>query len=322
MEIKLLSTSEDSKKIWDDFVSTSRNGTIFHKSIWLDAGGGDFDIWGIYKDNNLLGGFVAPIKTFYGIKVVSAPPFTPYCGLVFKGFNGKYVRRLSLEKEIALELAVFLKKKYRRGIISFDPLITDMQPFIWQGFHVYLNYTYILDSGNLDIIWDNMRYNVRNAIRKSKSDGLDVRDAKSFDEILKFVKMAYGKSKIIPSLKITKAYYDLLEKENNCKTFVCIDYNQNTLAGGFILWDERRSYYLLSGYNPEHKHRAASSLCLWEAIKYSLKEKGLPEFDFHGSMIPKIELLFRHFGGKIFPFYEIRWGRGVNVMLKLHRFLR
>ena len=41
---------------WDSFVESSPQGTIFSKSIWLDLFDADYNIWGYYKNNNLLGG--------------------------------------------------------------------------------------------------------------------------------------------------------------------------------------------------------------------------------------------------------------------------
>ena len=79
------------------------------------------------------------------------------------------------------------------------------------------------------------------------------------------------------------------------------------IAAVYIVWDEKRSYYLLGGYDAEESHHGASALAMWEAIRFTKEELGLKEFDFEGSMVPSIEMFFRKFGGTLTPYYSVRW---------------
>jgi hypothetical protein len=323
MESELRILSSDEYKMWDDFVCCSPNGTIFHKTFWLKSWGNNFDIFGLFKGGNLSGGIVAPYRKFFGEKVIAPAPLSPYSGIIFPDYKGRYVSKIACEKETASELARFLSKRYKWGTLPFSPSVVDMQPFIWNGFNVRVGYTYILDVSNMDECWSGMDAKRRNDITKAQKDELVVLPANSFDEVIEIVEKTFQRQNISPSWKETAyRYYDELHKRNLCKGFICTDKQGNKLAAAFIVWDEKRAYYLLGGYDAENKHHGASAMCMWEAIKFTSIELGLREFDFEGSTIPQIEQFFRKFGGRLTPKYKIQWGWGWDTIVKARAFLK
>jgi hypothetical protein len=320
-ELRILSSDE--YKMWDDFVYSSPNGTIFHKTFWLKSSGNNFDIYGLFGSGNLSGGFVAPYRKFLGEKVIAPMPLSPYSGIVFPDYKGKYVGKISSEKELSAELAAFLRKRYKWGSLSFSPLVVDMQPFIWNGFNVRVGYTYILNISNIDECWNGMDAKRRNDITKAQKDGLVVLPADSFNDVIELVKKTFRRQEISPSWKETAyRYYDELNKRNLCKGFICADKQGNKIATAFIVWDEKRAYCLLGGYDTENKHHGASAMCVWEAIKFVSIELGLREFDFEGSTIPQIEPFVRKFGGRLTSNYKIQWGWGWDTVVKTRAFLK
>jgi len=320
MELKLLSKNQDIQKEWDHFVTSSPSGTLFHKSLWLNAWGGNYDLWGLYKGAELVAGFVAPYKSLLRMRVVVPPTLTHYSGILFKKYEGKYVSKITSEKEMARELAILVRKKYRRGILSFSPSIDDMQPFIWEGFEVSPMYTYLLDVSDPEQTLKEMNADTRNSIKKAQNDGLSVVVTDSIDEIIELVKKTFMRQGEYPTLSAAFKYHKELLRENLYKGFICVDKDGNKIATYCIVWDEKRSYGFLSGYDAKKKHKGATSLCVWEAIKYISKYLDTIEFDLEGSMIPKIERFNRNFGGKLTNYYEIKWGWGIDSMTKFRTF--
>jgi hypothetical protein len=320
-EFKILSTNEDDKKIWDNFVSSSSNVTIFHKAFWLDTVGDSFDICGLYNGSDLIAGFVAPYNKFLGAKRISSPYLTPYTGIVFRKYEGRYVKKISAEKKLAMELAVFLKKRYKWGVLSFDPLIMDMQPFMLQGFKVRLTYTYILDISDIEKTWEEVERKKRTKIRKAEKDGLIVIETYSFDEIIQVLEKTYLRNNWKFPRKLLYQFYNELNSRNLYKGFLCVDGNGNKIAAALITWDEKRAYFVMQGYDEEKKHTGASSLCIWKAITFASQELSLKEFDFGGFVTPQFEEPKRKFGGKLTPYYEVRWGTGLDLMRKVRIFL-
>ncbi|MCL5071056.1 MAG: GNAT family N-acetyltransferase, partial [Actinobacteria bacterium] len=106
-----------------------------------------------------------------------------------------------------------------------------------------------------------------------------------------------------------------LEKAGRCRAFVTRNAQGEAIAGVYIIWDEKRCYYLLGGYDPEQSHHGGSALAMWEAIRFTKNELGLDEFDFEGSMVPQIEQFFRKFGSRLTPYYTVSWTKpGIDVI--------
>jgi hypothetical protein len=59
----------------------------------------------------------------------------------------------------------------------------------------------------------------------------------------------------------------------------------------------------MGGANPELRSSGATSLCLWEAIRFA--SKVCSRFDFEGSMIEPVERFFRGFGARQVPYFQI-----------------
>jgi hypothetical protein len=267
---------------------------------------------------------VAPYKRVMGVKIVWQPPLTPYSGLVFRRYECKYVKELTDKKEIATELIAFLRTQYRWGMLSFDPLVTDMQPFIWNGFKVNVRYTYVLDLSDMERVWSNISSNARQVIGKAQRDGLMVIAAESFDDMLDLVNKTYQRQKRhFFSLNSLNKYHDALLHSNLCKGFLCLDKEGNKIASDLIVWDHRTVYGVISGYDEKKKHRGAGFLCGWEIIKFISQALGYKTYDLGGSMIPRFEDVLRRYGGKLTPYYRISWGKGIesifNIRLLLNR---
>ena len=104
--------------------------------------------------------------------------------------------------------------------------------------------------------------------------------------------------------------------------FLACSHDNEPLGAVWIVWDERRAYYLIGGYDHSEKSNKAVSLAMWRAIQFTANDLHLPEFDFEGSMIPAVERFFRKFGGTLLPTYTINYrhaGLGYRVARKLYR---
>ena len=94
----------------------------------------------------------------------------------------------------------------------------------------------------------------------------------------------------------------------------CVKYNARKIlfaedekgkihAAIYIVWDDNAAYYLMGGGNPNLRTSGATSLLIWEAIKFSASVS--KAFDFEGSMIEPIERFFRAFGAIQTPYHKI-----------------
>jgi len=295
-------------KTWDEFVDNSPQGTLFHKSYWLEASGRKFLVYGCFKGGQLVAGIPVVCKSKFGVRYASHPQLTPYLGIVFKPDHDlKYVSRISDQKQISREISKRLKEDFSSIKISFAPFPVDLQPFIWEGFTANVSYTYLLSIDDLELVWKNMDKKRRNDIRRAEEDGIYVETSSNFNEIFSLVEKTLRRQKGKVDRQIASKYNETLSERNQCKSLLAKNKRGDIIAGAYTVWDNKRAYYLLGGFDPEKSQRGASAIAVWEAIKFTKKELGLNEFDFEGSMIPEVEQFFREFGGKLTPRYSVIW---------------
>ncbi len=303
-EVRLLNESEF--PLWDAFVEESPEGTLFHKSFWLNASGTKFLIYGYFKGGELFAGIPVVCRR---AKTVDMPPLTPYLGVIFQQRETKYVNRISEEKEINSEIARQIKHDFNNGYFQFTPGERDLQPFIWAGFSVGMRYTYIISlDASLEEIWQSMNDKRRNDIRKAEADGIIVTSGADFDKVYTLVAKTFARQEKTATFQAAAyRYHTALKERGQCQAFLAQGKNGEDMAAMYLAWDNKRGYYLLGGYDPEQSHHGASALAMWAAIKFTKEKLGLNEFDFEGSMVPQIEQFFRKFGGTLTPYYTVRW---------------
>jgi len=157
----------------------------------------------------------------------------------------------------------------------------------------------------------------RNDIRRAEKDGIIVEPGDNFKETFALVEKTFQRQKIELKFKsVAFGYNEVLSEKGQCKSFLARNKEGKAIAVVYIAWDNKRSYYLLGGYDLEKRHHGASAIAMWEAIKFTKEKLRLNEFDFEGSMIPQVEQFFRKFGGRLTPYYSVNWAKpSINIVL-------
>jgi hypothetical protein len=307
LEVRAIKDSEFD--LWNLFAASSPQGTIFHKSYWLIASGEEFCIYGYFKGDELFAGLPLCFNTSrLGIKKAYHPYLTPYLGIVFRDSKAKYVTRVSDEKDMARAIAQKVKEDFDSINFDFTTTVIDSQPFIWEGFTARVKYTYILQVDDLDNVWNNMDAKRRNDITKAEKDGIYVEVSDDFEQTFALVEKTFERQKKDVDFRSAAfRYNETLNRKGQCRSFLAKSKENQAIGVVYIVCDEKRSYYLLGGYDPQKSHHGASAIAMWEAIKFTKNELGLNQFDFEGSMIQPVEMFFRKFGGELTPYYSVSW---------------
>ena len=302
---------------WEALVQQSPQGTLFHSRLWLDALGEPYKLFGCFCGGKLRGGFVAGIT---GPRAAGAPhsALTPYLGLLFARSEDKYVTRISAEKEITAAFAVVLKREFDSVQLRFPPEIIDLQPFIWEGFQAGLRYTYRLSLDNLAAVLANMDKNCRRDLKKAERDGIRIETNAPFTEVMALCEKSLQRRKHTTEfLTVAERIEAVLRNAGRCQGFLARNREGVAISGVWIVWDEKRAYYLLGGYGDLATSSNAVALTLWHAIQFTAVNLKLSEFDFEGSMIPSIERFFRKFGGTLKPTYTISYQMPVTFSRRI-----
>lgn len=312
----------------NDLVRNTPKGIIFSTSWWLDAvAPGQWDEVTVVKGGQLFARLPYVLQRRRGFTHLSMPPLTQTLGPWLRPYTGKYVNRLSEEKELMTALIDQLPPfdSFRQ---NFHYSVTNWLPFYWKGFQQTTRYTYVIeDLDDLDRIWENIDRKTRNAISKAKKMGVVVEESDDIETFLDLNEMTFfHQGMALPySRDFVRKLNDACVKHEARKLFLAYGQDGIPHSGLFCVYDDNATYYLMQGGNPDLRSSGANSLATWESIKFASSISKV--FDFEGSMIEPIEHFFRSFGAEQKTYFQVskvnssilKIGRDVRTWLELFR---
>ena len=288
------------------FCDKERTIPIFSHAWWLDAVCGDvWDVCLIEKGGKIYATMPYRIKKRYGFTLLDQPPLTQNLGPWIAPSTAKYSKILGQRKDL-MEALISQLPKHHHFSQNWHYSLTNWTPFYWKGFKQTTYYTYIFDDlSNKDLIWSEMKENIRTDIRKAQKLGLSVYTDLSIEDFISLNNKTFERQNIASSYSeyFLKNLLKIAISRNQCRWFISQDKKKKNHAGVLIVWDENSAYYLLGGSDPNLRNSGAMSLCMWEAIKFA--STIVKKFDFEGSMIESVERYFRAFGAVQKPYFHI-----------------
>ena len=236
---------------------------------------------------------------------VYMPPLTQKLGILFAPSSAKPAELQSANQSFTTELLE------RLGEVSeftqnFHENFTDWLPFFWRGYSQSTRYTYVLeDISDPAQLWIGMRPHHRRYIRKAERLGIQIKDDLHLDQFVNLNRKTFGRQGLQQPVAHDIIYrVDQACAANACrKIFAAIDTLGRVHAAVYIAWAGKTAYYLMGGSEPELRASGAQFLALWESIKFA--STVVSRFDFEGSMLPKVEPVFRGFGAIQRPYFVI-----------------
>lgn len=304
---------------WARLVETSPQGTLFHSPRWLDAVALPYALFGCFRGDELRGGLALGV-TAPRTAGHPEPWLTPYLGLLLPPPEGRVVATQSANKEVTAAFAAFLRTAFDSGYFRCVPEVVDLQPFIWAGFDAGLRYTYRLDLRNPGALLDGMDATRRRNLKAAERAGIEVESPADFGVLLGLAEQTFARQGRTTEFRDAAVRIErTLVSLPCCRAFVSRNANGVPLGGVWIVWDDRRAYYLIGGHDHAAGTADATALAMWRAIHFTAAELGLREFDFEGSMVPSIERFFRKFGGELRPTYTVSWRTSESLAQRVVR---
>lgn len=237
---------------WDEFVT--EYSTIFSTPKWLDLVGTPYQLHVFRKGNELIGGLVdCPTVD---VKL------TPYHGLIVK--QSEY----AVAKNYAQLPLLNLVNHYS---------ITDIRPFLWQGYKPIVRYTYVVSGQSPD---KDTRYEINRAIK----NGITVSEG-TIEQFWDIYKETFNRKNL--ELPVDFIWFKDFNKLMNPKIYMTDG------AGAVIISDKHRDYYIFAASTQGAQNTGASSLVLSTALSHS------KEMDLVGCNNEQVGLFKRGFGGEL-----------------------
>ncbi len=281
---------------------------FFSQAWWLDATAepGAWDVALVEKGGTIVASLPYVSRKRYGLTILGQPALTQTLGPWLRETGAKHSARLALQKDWLEELIDQLPP-FANFTQNWHWQMTNWLPFYWAGFSQTTRYTYILhELTDEQRLWQGLQANIRREIKKAGNRfNLRVRDDLSVDDFLVLNRMTFSRQGM--ELPYTEAFVHSLDRacvaRQARKNFIAEDDQGRRHAGVYIVWDENSAYYLMGGGDPELRNSGATSLCMWEAIKFAATVTR--RFDFEGSMIEPLEKFFRGFGAQQTPYFTV-----------------
>lgn len=316
----------NNKQKYRQFCEQESTIPIFSQAWWLDAVAGDsWDVCMVEKGGQILATMPYVVKKKFGLTLLTQPKLTQTLGPWLKPSTAKYSKQLSQQKDL-MEALIDQLPKYHYFSQNWHYSNTNWLPFYWKGFEQVTRYTYVIDDlSNIDNVWAASLANIKTDIRKAENKfNLVVKKNLPFRDFLLLNRQTFLRQGM--ELPYSESFVNQLvstaKDRNQCSWFVAKDNEGLHHAGVLLVWDSESAYYLMGGGDPDLRNSGATSLCMWEAIKFA--STVTKRFDFEGSMIEPVERFFRAFGAKQTPYFALthRPSRWLNTALHLKKAIK
>ena len=293
--------------------------SIFEQPWWLEAvAPGQWDVATIENDGKTIARLPYVKSTHFGCKLLGMPDYTQTLGYWIEDTGAKNARKHARKKDLVIELIEQLPKGYSVDL-ALDHSCDYLFPFKWKNFRMELLYSYRLeDIHNTDVIWDGLADNIRREIKKAQKI-LSIEEDHPIEDLITLQNKTFSRQgRPERDDGETLKRLDAVLREKQARKLLCaVDNEARIHAASYFVFDDKCCYYLVGGGDPELRTSGASSLLMWEGIKFASTVSR--SFDFEGSMIEPIERFFRAFGGVPTPYWRVS---KLNTMLSFADFMK
>lgn len=293
--------------------------SVFEQPWWLEAmAPGQWGAAEIMKDGKVIARLPYVKQKKMGCKILGLPDFTQTLGYWIDDTGAKNAKKFSRQKDLLMELVEMLPKGYSIDL-ALDHSCGYLFPFKWNGFNIQMQYSYrIEDVHDCDDLWNGFADKIRTDIKKAQKSLL-IEDDHSINDLIILRNKTFARQgrKLYDYSTALKRLDEALLEKNARKLLCAVDSEGRIHAAAYFVFDSNCCYYLLGGGDPELRSSGATSLLVWEGMKFASTVS--KSFDFEGSMIEPIERFFRAFGGIPTPYWRIT---KLNSLLSIAEYLK
>lgn len=285
---------------------------LFFRPWVLDAlcEAGSWGVVGIEKAGRVVAALPYYQKQKGPFVYITMPPLSKFMGpLLHPGFQ-KPDWETTILKELIEQLP---------PTAHFDQLFhydrANWLPFYWKGYKQQTRYSYVIEGlHDLDGVFRGFSSDYRNQKIKKADASLRLLTDLPLQALLEVVEKTFQRQAIKSpySFKVLSRLDAAAKNNTSGQAFFAVDELGNLHAAAYLMWDDRSSYYLVAGDDPQYRSSGAAVWLVWQLIRFTSQTLQLPRFDFLGSMIEPIERVRRQFGAVQAPYFYVwkdhSWG--------------
>lgn len=288
---------KEDKQVWDAFVSTSPQRSVFVYSKFLDSLLAEYDLVTCYDKDEIVAGAVviyadskSPIDTIF--------PFTQYQGILLADNSSQAPHsQLTHEFRIVEYLITQLTEHYKKYCLCQSWRLRDLRPFQWYNYHepqngqfkIDLRYTGILEINRFkgfDDYVSSVRTLRRRELKKA-SPLLTVRNSDDGMVLDELHARTFARQNIYRTEQESVLVKSILKHAiaGNYGKMSCAMLGDVAISASLFLYDDRTAYYSFGANDPGYRDTGSGTFLMMHMIKDAF-EKGLREVDFVGVNSP------------------------------------
>jgi hypothetical protein len=239
-----------------------------------------------------------------GLTTITQPELAATLGPWVRPTTGSPAAVLSHEMAVVRELIEQLPP-HDAFHQSLSPAVASALPFHWAGWDLEMRYTYRVDLRTPEEErWATLAPRLRTEIRKARRT-LEVRTGLPMARFYEVWRGSWDRQGIAPP-------HDLAELERvhaACtargagEALFAVDASGRVHAVNYYAWDGGLAHGLLAGADPAVRAGGGQTLLLWEVLCRARDHAAT--FDLSGSMMPRVEPLFRDFCAHQVPYVHV-----------------
>lgn len=298
--------------LWDELVVQSPQGSIFHNSDYLrmvaDASSRKLNIYGCFKDDELVGGCPLFVKRLIGSYfAVSSGPLTPYAGFLLPDLDSTNVRKSELVQHGILNALCdrIQADHYSSITITNSPDLLDIRPCLWRGWEGHVAYTYYVNlEGNFS---ERFSKSVRREVRKAVDAGIYVEKLGDTAIHHKLLTQVFGRQGLDAPAdeNFFTNMLNLIERKKCGSMWVARDEPGNALASRIWIWDNKRAYAWSAASTPAFRDSGANQY-LFVSVLEEMQKMGFRQVNIMHGNTQRLSYHAAGYNPILVPYYDVR----------------
>ena len=264
---------------WNELAALDEAGSVYHDARWLvavsEASGDELVLLGFYDGERLVGGLPFQVRRRAGLTMARRAFATPYSGLLRSpGLDEETLGKLIAAVETAVG-------KYSQFAMALAP--SAAPPVFGRGWRRVERVTWLIALEDEGEMWTGLGHVLQKKIRRTARRGL--RPPFSRDSFQRMIRRLVNDG-------IGRVYMATVEGR--------------PCAARLVLFDQRRAYCALSGFDPSLAHLRAGDCLMWEVMRSVSATRD--QLDLVGANLTGIGEYKQKFRGVLCPYVELtRW---------------
>jgi hypothetical protein len=200
-----------------------------------------------------------------------------------------------------------------RNIKSYDSVryvagayAPDLQGFLWAGFRVHVAYTFRFSSTHtLDQITAGMTRTHLQKLTKALRFKLSVVRDDGIEDLIQLNRKTFEKQGLKPACSddYLRRLWNAAYSQKRAHLYVARTADHKPVATLLTVNDNRTTYQIVSGVNPDFREIPGAYLVLWNALQDTLLARR--DYDFEGSSLRGVECFYRRWGATAMPIWRM-----------------